>query len=64
MDLTLDVENQKLNIRSAGVIIHNGKVLVHSMKGKDHVCLPGGRVTIGEDSKHTLAREIEEELGK
>ena len=64
MDLTLDVENQKLNIRSAGVIIHNGKILVHSVEGNDHVCLPGGRVTIGENSQNTLKREILEELHK
>jgi hypothetical protein len=29
MDLTLDVEDYKLNVRAAGVIIHNGKILVH-----------------------------------
>ena len=29
MDLTIDVEDYKLNVRAAGVIIHNNKVLVH-----------------------------------
>ena len=29
MDITLDVEDYKLNIRAAGVIIHNGKILAH-----------------------------------
>ena len=29
MDLTLDVEDYKLNVRAAGVIIHNGKILEH-----------------------------------
>ena len=28
-DLTLDVQDYKLNIRVAGVVIHNGKVLIH-----------------------------------
>ena len=28
-DLTLDVQDYKLNIRAAGVVIHNGKVLIH-----------------------------------
>lgn len=64
MDLTLDVEDYKLNIRAAGVIIHNNKVLVHRNINKDHYCLPGGRIEIGENSEQTIKREIKEELGK
>ena len=52
MDLTLDVENYKLNIRAGGIIIHNNKVLTHKNVNKDHYCLPGGRVEIGESSEH------------
>lgn len=29
MDLTIDVEDYKLNIRAGVVIIHNNKILVH-----------------------------------
>ena len=64
MDLTLDVENYKLNIRAGGIIIHNNKVLTHKNVNKDHYCLPGGRVEIGESSTDTIKREIKEELGK
>lgn len=64
MDLTLDVEDYKLNIRAGGVIIHNNKVLAHRNINKDHYCLPGGRVEIGETSEETIKREIKEELGK
>ncbi len=64
MDLTLDVQNYKLNIRSAGIIIHNGKILVHRNINSDHYALVGGRVEIGEDSITTLKREIQEEMGK
>ena len=64
MDLTIDVENYKLNIRAAGVIIHNEKVLVHRNINSDHYALIGGRVGIGESSADTVKREIEEELGK
>ena len=49
MDLTLDVEDYKLNVRAAGVIIHNGKILVHRNVNSDHYALIGGRVEIGED---------------
>ena len=64
MDLTLDVEDYKLNIRAAGVIIHNNKILAHRNLNKDHYCIPGGRVEIGENSEKTVKREIQEELGK
>lgn len=63
-DLTLNVLDYKLNIRSAGIIIHNGKVLVHRNVNSDHYALVGGRVEIGEDSETTLKREIKEEMGK
>ena len=64
MDLTLDVEEYKLNIRAGGIIIHDNKVLTHRNVNKDHYCLPGGRVEIGESSEKTIKREIQEELGK
>lgn len=64
MDLTLDVEEYKLNIRAAGVIIHNNKILVHRNINSNHYALIGGRVEIGEDSETTVKREIMEETGK
>lgn len=64
MDLCLDVENYKLNIRAGGVIIHNNKVLTHKNINKDHYAIPGGRIEIGETSEQTIRREIQEELGK
>ena len=64
MDITLDVNNYKLNLRAAGVMIHNGKILVHRNVNSDHYALIGGRVEIGENSVDTIKREIKEELGK
>lgn len=64
MDLTIDVEDYKLNIRAGVVIIHNNKILVHRDVNSDHYALIGGRVEIGEDSASTVKREIEEEIGK
>lgn len=64
MDLTINVEDYKLNIRASAIIIHNGKVLVHKNKKYNHYALLGGRVEIGEDSESTAKREVEEELGK
>lgn len=64
MDITIDVDNYKLNLRAAGVMIHNGKILVHRNVNSDHYALIGGRVEIGESSANTIKREIKEELGK
>lgn len=64
MDLTIDVEDYKLNVRAAGVIIHNNKILVHRNVNSDHYALVGGRVEIGESSANTIKREMKEELGK
>lgn len=64
MDLSLDIGEYKLNIRAAGAIIHNNKILTHKNINCDHYCLPGGRIEIGENSENTVKREIKEELGK
>ena len=64
MDITINVEDYKLNVRAAGVIIHNGKILAHKNINSDHYALIGGRVEIGESSANTIKREIKEELGK
>lgn len=64
MDITVDIEDYKLNVRVAGIIIHNNKILVHKDINSDHYALIGGRVKIGEDSENALKREIQEELGK
>ena len=64
MDLTLDIEDYKLNIRAGAVIIHNNKILVHKNVNENHCTLPGGRIAIGESSEQTIKREIKEEMGK
>ena len=64
MDITIDVDDYKLNVRAAGVMIHNGKILAHRNVNSDHYALIGGRVEIGESSDNTIKREIKEELGK
>ena len=64
MDITIDVEEYKLNVRAAGIIIHNNKILTHRNIKSDHYALIGGRIEIGEDSETTLKREIMEEMGK
>ena len=64
MDLTIDVEDYKLNVRSSGLIIHDNFILTHHNLESDHYALPGGRIEIGEDSVTTVKREFLEETGK
>lgn len=64
MDITIDVEDYKLNVRTSAIIIHEGKVLLHKNKRDDHYALLGGRIGIGEDSETAAKREVMEELGK
>lgn len=63
-DITVDICDYKLNVRAAGIIIHNNKILAHRNVNSDHYALLGGRVQIGESSSETVVREILEELGK
>lgn len=64
MDITIDVEGYKLNVRAAVIIIHNNKVLAHRNKNSNHYALIGGRVEVGEPSDKTVKREVLEETGK
>ena len=50
MDITIDVEDYKLNVRGSVLIEHNGKILAHRNINSNHYALVGGRVEIGEDS--------------
>ena len=64
MDISIDLEDYKLNVRAAGVIIHNNKLLVHHDLDNGHYALIGGRIAIGESSEETIKRELREEIGK
>lgn len=64
MDLTIEVEDYKLNVRAAGIIIHNNKVLTHRNINSDHYTFIGGRVEIGEDSASTVKEKLKRNLEK
>ena len=64
MDITIKMDNHTLNVRSAAIIIHKNKVLLHKNKYEDYYALLGGRTQIGESSIETVKREVMEEIGK
>lgn len=62
MDISIELENYKLNVRTCAFIRCKGEILVCEHKNKNYYSLPGGRVKVGEDSKEALLRELKEEL--
>jgi len=62
-DITFNSDDLIFNYRIAGVIRKGNKILVQQDNRSLHYTLPGGRCSFMEDSKLTLQREIEEEIG-
>lgn len=62
-DLTIDLGEQVLNCRTAGIIVKDNHVLMHKNKKDSFWTLIGGRIQLGEDSAQAVEREFEEELG-
>lgn len=60
--ISFPIDGQRFNFRAAGIIIIDGHVLVCREDDDDYTMLPGGRIELGEDSRLSLTREMEEEL--
>lgn len=50
------------NVRTVGVLIHDGRVLLHRAEHEPFWTLPGGRVEFAEEAATALVREVREEL--
>jgi len=50
-------------VRSAALIVRDGRVLLNRLRGDDVWMLPGGTGEFGESAEATLRRELREELG-
>lgn len=61
--ISFPIEGQRFNFRVAGLFVVDGHVLVCDEDDDGYCMLPGGRIELGEDSRTSLAREIEEEIG-
>lgn len=61
MDLKIKDGNSKFKCRVNGIIVKDNKVLVVQIEGNDFYCFPGGHISLGEDSKSAVVREMKEE---
>ncbi len=51
------------HLRTVGVLVKDGKVLVQRERDGEEYALPGGTVKTGETTQETLIREFKEETG-
>ena len=55
------VDNNICDVRTVGVLIRNGKILVQRDRDGNEYALPGGHVKIGETLEEGIIREFKEE---
>ncbi|MBD3922948.1 NUDIX hydrolase [Paenibacillus sp. PR3] len=60
--ITFERNNNKFNFRVAGIVIHNDRILLHTILKDDFWNPPGGRVEFNESTDQTIVRELREEL--
>ena len=61
-DLSIIIDEVKLNIRVGAIIKYQNKILIEKNQNVDFSVIPGGRIKTLENSKEALLREINEEL--
>ena len=61
--LSFQRDGFSFNVRTAGVLIHEGHVLMHHHSGKPCWVFPGGRAEEMEPTAQAIVREFAEETG-
>lgn len=56
-------EDYRCDLRVAGVLLKDGKILLQRDKNGAEYALPGGHVQVGETTENALKREFCEEMG-
>lgn len=62
-DLSVIIDDVKLNIRVGAIIKYKDKILIEKNRNVDFAVIPGGRIKTLESSHTSLLRELKEELG-
>ncbi|MFF2754968.1 NUDIX hydrolase [Psychrobacillus sp. NPDC058041] len=62
MDITFKTPTGRFNYRVAGLLIHEGKLLIMQDENQPYYYVPGGRVMLHEKSEDAIKRELNEEL--
>ncbi|MBR6649852.1 MAG: NUDIX domain-containing protein [Clostridia bacterium] len=62
-DILFDTDDYRFGIRTVGVTVRDGKILVQREMDGNEYALPGGTVKFGETTVETLIREYYEEIG-
>ncbi|MCY4370011.1 MAG: hypothetical protein OXF41_11510 [bacterium] len=57
-DFSFDIGGVRFNLRSCGVAVIDGRVLVHRLRHEDYWSFPGGRCRIEETSTETRFHEL------
>ncbi len=63
MDIRVECEEGVFKLRSCGVFVKDGKMLVDRARRFDGHIILGGHVRVGENSRETIIREAKEEMG-
>ena len=61
-DILFDTQDFKFSYRVVGILVRDGKVLLHKALNEEGFAFPGGHVLFGETNEQTLIREFKEEL--
>lgn len=62
-DILFRTDDFIFSYRVAGILIHDGKVLLQRPRFNDGYSIPGGHISFGETTAETLIREYKEEIG-
>jgi ADP-ribose pyrophosphatase YjhB (NUDIX family) len=62
-DILFKTDEYVFSYRVAGILLHNGSVLLQKPTNDTGYAFPGGHVEFGETNEQTLTREFREEIG-
>ena len=62
-DILFKADNYIFDVRTVGVLVKDGKILVQRDKDGNEYALPGGHIKLGETTADGLVREYKEETG-